>query len=184
MAIYLREYFQLFSLYFAVSAHFQISLPNSRSALSPSRLALRRTTPSPPPLPLTNHVASAVHPSLQNHAVSLDSLPPNSRFANHAIASDEQRLALYHADAASASKVLCSRRPTNHAAAALYHAATASEASRKAVKLKELLKKRKGWKKRSWPQRTDDAQLLFALMDAKLCSMVLKMEGIVKGQLF
>ncbi|KAI6679025.1 hypothetical protein NL676_039821 [Syzygium grande] len=54
----------------------------------------------------------------------------------------------------------------------------------KAVKLKELLKKRKGWKKRSWPQRDDDAQLLFALIDAKLCSMVPKMERIVKGQLF
>ncbi|XP_039158809.1 uncharacterized protein LOC104423274 isoform X2 [Eucalyptus grandis] len=60
----------------------------------------------------------------------------------------------------------------------------ASPQQQKAVKLKELRRKKKGWKKKSWPQTDDDVQLLFALIDAKLCSMVLRRERIVKGHFF
>lgn len=59
-----------------------------------------------------------------------------------------------------------------------------SSLEKKAVKLKELRRKKKGWKKKSWPQTDDDVQLLFALIDAKLCSMVLRRERIVKGHFF
>ncbi|PKI31709.1 hypothetical protein CRG98_047919 [Punica granatum] len=57
-----------------------------------------------------------------------------------------------------------------------------SSPEKKVVKLKEL-KKRKGWKKKSWPQRYKDAQLLFGLIDMKILSRVLKMERITNEQL-
>lgn len=54
----------------------------------------------------------------------------------------------------------------------------------KATKLKELRKKSKGWKKKSWPQKHGDVQLLFGLIDVKILSRVLRMERITKEQLF
>lgn len=54
----------------------------------------------------------------------------------------------------------------------------------KATKLKELRKKRKGWKKRSWPSSQEDVQLLFSLIDVKILSRVLRMVRISKEQLF
>lgn len=52
------------------------------------------------------------------------------------------------------------------------------------IKLKELQKKRKGWKKKSWPQLQEDVQLLFSLIDAKVLSRTLRMVRISKEQLF
>ncbi|XP_024934137.1 uncharacterized protein LOC107428183 [Ziziphus jujuba] len=55
---------------------------------------------------------------------------------------------------------------------------------KKGMKLKELRKRRKGWKKRSWPLSQEDIQLLFSLIDVKVLSRVLRMVRISKEQLF
>ncbi|KAE8723427.1 hypothetical protein F3Y22_tig00012385pilonHSYRG00006 [Hibiscus syriacus] len=55
---------------------------------------------------------------------------------------------------------------------------------KKGMKLKELRKKRKGWKKKSWPLTPEDVPLLFGLIDVKIISRVLRMEKISKEQLF
>lgn len=54
----------------------------------------------------------------------------------------------------------------------------------KIVKLKELKRKKKGWKKYSWPQKQEDIQLLLGLIDIKILSRVLRMTKITKEQLF
>ncbi|GMN62650.1 hypothetical protein TIFTF001_031717 [Ficus carica] len=59
-----------------------------------------------------------------------------------------------------------------------------SSLEKKLVKLKELQKKRRGWKKRSWPSTQEDVHLLFSLIDVKLLSRVLRMARISKEQLF
>ncbi|KAK2965471.1 hypothetical protein RJ640_008265 [Escallonia rubra] len=46
---------------------------------------------------------------------------------------------------------------------------------RREMKLKELRKKGKSWKKNSWPAMEDEVELLFALVDAKIISRVLRM---------
>ncbi|PQP99292.1 pumilio homolog 5 isoform X1 [Prunus yedoensis var. nudiflora] len=50
-----------------------------------------------------------------------------------------------------------------------------SSLEKKWMKLKELRNKRKGWKKKSWPQSQEDVQLLFSLIDAKVLLRVLRM---------
>ncbi|KAK8487387.1 hypothetical protein V6N13_093146 [Hibiscus sabdariffa] len=55
---------------------------------------------------------------------------------------------------------------------------------KKGMKLKELRKKRKGWKKKSWPLTQDDVPLLFGLIDIKIISRVLRTASISKEQLF
>ncbi|XVF23320.1 hypothetical protein REPUB_Repub13aG0027500 [Reevesia pubescens] len=55
---------------------------------------------------------------------------------------------------------------------------------KKGMKLKELRKKRKGWKKKSWPLTHEDVPLLFGLIDIKIISKVLRMARISKEQLF
>ncbi|XWS20609.1 hypothetical protein CRYUN_Cryun31cG0117300 [Craigia yunnanensis] len=55
---------------------------------------------------------------------------------------------------------------------------------KKGMKLKELRKKRKGWKKKSWPLTREDVPLLFGLIDIKIISRVLRMARISKEQLF
>lgn len=54
----------------------------------------------------------------------------------------------------------------------------------KVIKLKELRKRMKGWKKKSWPQREEDVQLLLSLIDVKILSRVLRLVRITKEQLF
>ncbi|CAI0442110.1 unnamed protein product [Linum tenue] len=58
-----------------------------------------------------------------------------------------------------------------------------SSIDKKKVRLKELCKKRKGWKKKTWPQTYEDVQLLFGLVDIKIVSRVLRMIRISKEQL-
>ncbi|CAN1139534.1 hypothetical protein LINPERPRIM_LOCUS23992 [Linum perenne] len=58
-----------------------------------------------------------------------------------------------------------------------------SSIDKKKVRLKELCKKSKGWKKKAWPQRYEDVQLLFGLVDIKIVSRVLRMARISKEQL-
>ncbi|KAI4326208.1 hypothetical protein MLD38_031545 [Melastoma candidum] len=58
-----------------------------------------------------------------------------------------------------------------------------SSLEKKATRLKELRKKRKGWKTKSWPQTYNDAELLLGLVDVKIVSMVLRTERITKEQL-
>ncbi|KAK6263879.1 hypothetical protein SCA6_019313 [Theobroma cacao] len=55
---------------------------------------------------------------------------------------------------------------------------------KKGMKIKELRKKRRGWKKKSWPQTREDVPLLFGLIDIKIVSRVLRMARISKEQLF
>ncbi|KHG18983.1 hypothetical protein F383_03905 [Gossypium arboreum] len=55
---------------------------------------------------------------------------------------------------------------------------------KKGAKLKELRKKRKGWKKNMWPISHEDVPLLFGLIDIKIISRVLRMGRISKEQLF
>ena len=53
----------------------------------------------------------------------------------------------------------------------------------KKIKLKDLCKKSKGWKKKCWPQTYDDVELLFSLVDIKILSRVLGMVRISNEQL-
>lgn len=53
----------------------------------------------------------------------------------------------------------------------------------KKIKLKELQRKKKGWKKKSWPPTAGEVELFFTLIDIKVMSRVLKMTKISKEQL-
>lgn len=55
---------------------------------------------------------------------------------------------------------------------------------KKEMRLKELHKRSKGGKKKSWPQTWDGIQLLFGIIDIKVMSRVLKMARVTKEQLF
>ncbi|XP_054781380.1 uncharacterized protein LOC129288689 [Prosopis cineraria] len=59
-----------------------------------------------------------------------------------------------------------------------------SSLEKKAMKLKELRRKKKGWKKWSWPGKQEDIQLLMGLIDIKILSRVMRMTRITKEQLF
>ncbi|XP_028772082.1 uncharacterized protein LOC114729261 [Neltuma alba] len=59
-----------------------------------------------------------------------------------------------------------------------------SSLEKKAMKLKELKRKKKGWKKWSWPQKQEDLQLLMGLIDIRILSRVMRMTRITKEQLF
>lgn len=54
----------------------------------------------------------------------------------------------------------------------------------KKVKLKELRKRTKNLKKKSWPSMAEDVDLLLGLIDVKVMNRVLRMERISKEQLF
>ncbi|KAJ4826200.1 hypothetical protein Tsubulata_023789 [Turnera subulata] len=54
---------------------------------------------------------------------------------------------------------------------------------KKKMKLKELCKKSRGWKKKSWPAAYEDVELLFGLIDIKVVARVLRMVRISKEQL-
>ncbi|KAG8653214.1 uncharacterized protein LOC110607814 [Manihot esculenta] len=58
-----------------------------------------------------------------------------------------------------------------------------SSLDKKRIRLKELCKKSKGWKKKSWPQMYEDVELLFGLIDVKILCRVLRMVKISKEQL-
>lgn len=58
-----------------------------------------------------------------------------------------------------------------------------SSLDKKEAKVKELLKKRKGWKSKAWPGTMEEVQLLFALIDIKVVSRVLRMGKLSKEQL-
>lgn len=53
----------------------------------------------------------------------------------------------------------------------------------KEIRVKELCKKKKGWRKKSWPTTTEEVELLFALIDIKVISRVMRMAKISKEQL-
>ncbi|KAK7266213.1 hypothetical protein RIF29_18855 [Crotalaria pallida] len=55
---------------------------------------------------------------------------------------------------------------------------------KKVAKLKELRRKKKGWKKNCWPQKHEDIQLLLGLIDMKILSRVMRMTRITREQLF
>ncbi|KAM6589829.1 hypothetical protein CsatA_012434 [Cannabis sativa] len=69
----------------------------------------------------------------------------------------------------------------NHNATPLHQIQSSLE--KKEMKLKELRKKRRGWKKRSWPLIQEDVPLLFGLIDVKVVSRVLRMVKITNEQL-
>lgn len=52
------------------------------------------------------------------------------------------------------------------------------------MKLKELLRKRKTWKKgaSSWPAALEDVELLFGLIDLRVVSRVLRVSSITREQ--
>lgn len=52
------------------------------------------------------------------------------------------------------------------------------------MKLKELRKRMKGWKNKSWLATQDGVELFFSLIDVKVMSRVLRMARITKEQLF
>lgn len=54
---------------------------------------------------------------------------------------------------------------------------------KKEMKLKELRRKQKGRKKKSWPATHAEVEMLFGLIDIKVLSRVLRMERITKEQL-
>lgn len=58
-----------------------------------------------------------------------------------------------------------------------------SSLEKKRIKLKDLCKKSKGWKKKCWPQSYENVQLLFSLIDIKILSRVIGMVRISKEQL-
>lgn len=55
---------------------------------------------------------------------------------------------------------------------------------KKEMKLKELRKRMKGWKNKSWLATQDGVELFFSLIDVKVMSRVLRMVRITKEQLF
>ncbi|KAK7293993.1 hypothetical protein RJT34_16876 [Clitoria ternatea] len=59
-----------------------------------------------------------------------------------------------------------------------------STLEKKMVKLKEVRRKKKGWRKNSWPQKQEDIQLLLGLIDVKTVSRILRMTRITREQLF
>lgn len=52
------------------------------------------------------------------------------------------------------------------------------------MKLKELMKKSKSYKKKCWPTNAEDVETLLGLIDVKVLSRVLRMVRISKEQLF
>lgn len=58
-----------------------------------------------------------------------------------------------------------------------------SSLDKKEMKVKELFKKKKGWKSKTWPGTMEEVQLLFALTDIKVVSRVLRMAKLSKEQL-
>ncbi|KAK8500289.1 hypothetical protein V6N12_068778 [Hibiscus sabdariffa] len=54
---------------------------------------------------------------------------------------------------------------------------------KKSIKLKDIRKSRKGWKKNSWPRSSEDVPLLFGLIDVRIMWRVLGMARISKDQL-
>ncbi|XP_057769460.1 uncharacterized protein LOC130989474 isoform X2 [Salvia miltiorrhiza] len=59
-----------------------------------------------------------------------------------------------------------------------------SSLEKKAMKLKELWKRSKSYKKKSWPSTAEDVEMLLGLIDVKVLSRVLRMIRISKEQLF
>ncbi|KAL3825003.1 hypothetical protein ACJIZ3_021032 [Penstemon smallii] len=59
-----------------------------------------------------------------------------------------------------------------------------SSAEKKSMKLKELWKRTKSYKKKSWPTTTEDIEMVLGLIDAKILLRVLRMLRISKEQLF
>ncbi|KAL2460766.1 Protein of unknown function (DUF1666) [Abeliophyllum distichum] len=59
-----------------------------------------------------------------------------------------------------------------------------SSHQKKAMKLKELWKRTKSYKKKSWPSTQEDTEMLLGLIDSKIVSRVLRMAKISKEQLF
>ena len=53
----------------------------------------------------------------------------------------------------------------------------------KEIKVKELFKKKQGWKKKTWPATMEEVDLLFALIDIKVISRVLRAAQLTKEQL-
>ncbi|KAF6141789.1 hypothetical protein GIB67_027967 [Kingdonia uniflora] len=60
---------------------------------------------------------------------------------------------------------------------------TQSSLEKKEMKLKEIFKKKKAWKKKSWPTMWEEVDILFGLIDVKVITRALKMAGIKKEQL-
>ncbi|GMH03876.1 hypothetical protein Nepgr_005715 [Nepenthes gracilis] len=58
-----------------------------------------------------------------------------------------------------------------------------SVVEKKHLKLKDLVKKKKGWKNKSWPATHEEVELLLGLIDIKVVSTVLRMATITKEQL-
>ncbi|KAG7013928.1 hypothetical protein SDJN02_24097 [Cucurbita argyrosperma subsp. argyrosperma] len=58
-----------------------------------------------------------------------------------------------------------------------------SSLDKKKAKLKEVRKKSRGWKQKTWPQTYEDMQLLFGVVDIKIISRLMKMPRISKEQL-
>ncbi|XP_062191106.1 uncharacterized protein LOC133894928 [Phragmites australis] len=58
-----------------------------------------------------------------------------------------------------------------------------SSIDKKETKVKELFKKKKGWKNKTWPATMEEVQLLFTLIDIKVVSRVLRMANLSKEQL-
>ncbi|XP_047958058.1 uncharacterized protein LOC125203693 [Salvia hispanica] len=59
-----------------------------------------------------------------------------------------------------------------------------STLEKKAMRLKELWKKSKSYKKKSWPSTAEDVEMLLGLIDVKVLSRALRMIRISKEQLF
>ncbi|KAK7255009.1 hypothetical protein RIF29_28408 [Crotalaria pallida] len=59
-----------------------------------------------------------------------------------------------------------------------------STLEKKVAKLKELRRKKKGWKKNCWPQNHEEIQLLLGLIDMKILSRVMRMTRMTREQLF
>ncbi|KAG6518016.1 uncharacterized protein LOC121968179 [Zingiber officinale] len=53
----------------------------------------------------------------------------------------------------------------------------------KDMKVKELFKRKKAWKKKAWPSTMEEVDFLFALIDIKVVSRVLRMAHLSKEQL-
>jgi Protein of unknown function (DUF1666) len=53
----------------------------------------------------------------------------------------------------------------------------------KETRVKELFKKKKGWKSKTWPGSPEEVELVFALIDIKVVARVLRVAQLSKEQL-
>lgn len=78
-------------------------------------------------------------------------------------------------------KLACQKRPDKRLTYGLYF--SKQQYWQKEMRVKELFKRKKGWKGKTWPGSPEEVELVFALIDIKVVARVLRMAQLSKEQL-